>query len=121
MSYLKQLNVNEIKIDRLFVKGVEEATYNYRLISNMIEFAKSNAIRICCEGVEDVKELTVLEGLAPNLIQGYLFQNHADRKNLNVPLLTVIQKTTGSMRHLSKRYIITRIRCMSYILIPRIF
>ena len=68
MSYLKQLNVNEIKIDRLFVKGVEEATYNYRLISNMIEFAKSNAIRICCEGVEDVKELTVLEGLAPNLI-----------------------------------------------------
>lgn len=73
MSYLKQLNVNEIKIDRLFVKGVEEATYNYRLISNMIEFAKSNAIRICCEGVEDVKELTVLEGLAPNLIQGYLF------------------------------------------------
>lgn len=73
MSYLKELNVEEIKIDRLFVKGIEEATYNYRLISNMIEFAKNNAIRICCEGVEDVHELTVLEGLAPNLIQGYLF------------------------------------------------
>ena len=73
MSYLKELNVEEIKIDRLFVKGIEEATYNYRLISNMIEFAKTNAIRICCEGVEDVHELTVLEGLAPNLIQGYLF------------------------------------------------
>ena len=64
MSYLKELNVEEIKIDRLFVKGIEEATYNYRLISNMIEFAKNNAIRICCEGVEDVHELTVLEGLA---------------------------------------------------------
>lgn len=73
MSYLKELDVSEIKIDRLFVKGIEEATYNYRLISNMIEFAKSNAIRICCEGVEEVKELTVLEGLSPNLIQGYLF------------------------------------------------
>ena len=27
MSYLKELNVEEIKIDRLFVKGIEEATY----------------------------------------------------------------------------------------------
>ncbi len=73
MGYLKQLNVNEIKIDKLFISGIEEATYNYRLVSNMIEFAKSNAIRICCEGVENMRELTVLEELAPNLIQGYLF------------------------------------------------
>lgn len=73
MSYLKELDVNEIKIDRLFVSGIEEATYNYRLISNMIEFAKSNEIRICCEGVEDMRELSVLEGLSPTLIQGYLF------------------------------------------------
>lgn len=73
MGYLKKLDVNEIKIDRMFVRGVEEATYNYRLISNMIEFAKNNSIRICCEGVESMQELTVLEGLSPNLIQGYLF------------------------------------------------
>ncbi len=73
MGYLKKLDVSEIKIDRMFVRGVEEATYNYRLISNMIEFAKNNSIRICCEGVESMQELTVLEGLSPNLIQGYLF------------------------------------------------
>lgn len=73
MSYLKELDINEIKIDRLFVSGIEEATYNYRLISNMIEFAKSNAIRICCEGVETTRELVVLETLSPTLIQGYLF------------------------------------------------
>lgn len=80
MSYLKELDVNEIKIDKLFVSGIEEATYNYRLISNMIEFAKSNAIRICCEGVEDVRELTVLEGLSPNLIQGYLFAKPCEKE-----------------------------------------
>lgn len=73
MAYLKQLSVNEIKIDRMFVKGIEEATYNYRLISNMIEFAKSNGLRVCCEGVETLQELTVLEGLSPEMIQGYLF------------------------------------------------
>lgn len=78
MSYLKTLDINEIKIDRLFVEGVEEATYNYRFISSLIDFAKNNDIGVCCEGVENMKELVVLEGLSPNLIQGYLFAKPCD-------------------------------------------
>ena len=81
MSYLKQLDVNEIKIDKMFVKDVEEATYNYRLISNMIEFAKTSGMRVCCEGVEDMRELTVLEGLSPSLFQGYLFSKPVEKED----------------------------------------
>lgn len=77
LSYLKQLNVDEIKIDRVFVSGLERGTYNHKLISNVIEFAKINAIRTCCEGVESTHELAVLEALLPDVIQGYLF----DRPN----------------------------------------
>lgn len=73
LGYLKQLNVDEIKIDRVFVSGIENDTYNHKLISNVIEFAKSNAIRTCCEGVESTKELVTLELLLPDIIQGYLF------------------------------------------------
>lgn len=73
MGYLKKLAVDEIKIDRLFVSRIDEGTYNYKLIYNIIEFARNNSIRICCEGVEDMHELAVLEGLSPNVFQGYLF------------------------------------------------
>ncbi len=73
LGYLKQLNVDEIKIDRIFVSGVERDTYNHKLISNVIEFAKGNAIRTCCEGVESTRELVILELLLPDTIQGYLF------------------------------------------------
>lgn len=73
LSYLKQMNVDEIKIDRVFVSGIEKGSYNHNLISNVIEFAKNNAIRICCEGVENTNELLILEPLQPNLVQGYLF------------------------------------------------
>jgi len=73
LGYLKQLNIDEIKIDRVFVSGIENDTYNHKLISNVIEFAKSNAIRTCCEGVESTKELVTLELLLPDIIQGYLF------------------------------------------------
>jgi len=73
LGYLKQMNVNEIKIDRIFVSGIEKGTYNYNLISNLIEFAKTNYINVCCEGVESTRELAILEGLYPDLFQGYLF------------------------------------------------
>lgn len=73
LVYLKQLDVNEIKIDRSFVTDIEKNTYNYRLISNVIEFAKINSIHACCEGVETAKELLVLEPLQADFFQGYLF------------------------------------------------
>lgn len=73
LGYLKQLNIDEIKIDRVFVSGIEKNTYNHNLISNVIEFAKGNAIRTCLEGVESTKELVILEMLLPDVIQGYLF------------------------------------------------
>ena len=73
LGYLKQMNVDEIKIDRVFVSGIENETYNQKLISNVIEFAKGNDIRTCCEGVENARELVTLELLFPDIIQGYLF------------------------------------------------
>lgn len=73
LGYLKQLDVSEIKIDRSFVSEIEKNTYNYRLISNVIEFAKTNSIHACCEGVETAKELSVLEPLQADFFQGYLF------------------------------------------------
>ena len=73
LGYLKQMNVDEIKIDRVFVNGIEKDTYNHKLISNVIEFARANSIRTCCEGVESTRELMTLETLLPDVIQGYLF------------------------------------------------
>lgn len=73
LGYLKQLDVSEIKIDRSFVTAIEKNTYNYRLISNVIEFAKTNSINACCEGIETAKELTILEPLQADYFQGYLF------------------------------------------------
>ncbi len=72
-GYLKQMDVSEIKIDRSFVTEIEKDTYNYHLVSNVIDFAKTNAIHTCCEGVETPHELSILETLQPDFFQGYLF------------------------------------------------
>ena len=83
LGYLKQLDVNEIKIDRSFVTDIEKNTYNYRLISNVIEFAKTNAINACCEGVETARELTVLEPLQADVFQGYLFDRPCSAEEID--------------------------------------
>lgn len=73
LSYLKSLAVDEIKIDRCFISGIQSSAYNYQLLRNMMELADSAQIRICCEGVEKIEELKTLEELNPELIQGFYF------------------------------------------------
>ena len=82
LGYLKQMNVDEIKIDRVFVSGIEKDTYNHKLISNVVEFARANSIRTCCEGVESTRELITLETLLPDVIQGYLFDKPNTAENI---------------------------------------
>lgn len=73
LGNLKHIHANILKVDRVFVQDITENGYNYHLIRNVIEFAKSNNLKVCLEGVETRKELLVLSGLHPDSYQGYLF------------------------------------------------
>ena len=73
LSRLKELEIDEIKIDRCFVTDLQNSAYNFRLLSNMLEWATKSGIRVCCEGVETAEELAALDQLRPKLLQGYLF------------------------------------------------
>ena len=73
LSYLKSLAIDEIKIDRCFVKSIHLSAYNYRLLDNIIRLAHSSQIHVCCEGVEILEELQTLELLKPELLQGNYF------------------------------------------------
>lgn len=79
LSYLKLISIDEIKIDRCFISRIQHSAYNYRLVSNMIELARSARIRVCCEGLETEQEFLVLKELHPDLIQGYLFAKPYDQ------------------------------------------
>ena len=70
---LKELEVDEIKMDQCFARGLQAGSYNHRLVGNMIELAESCGIRTCCEGVERPEELVALEMLRPTLYQGFFF------------------------------------------------
>lgn len=80
LSYLKSLEIDEIKIDRSFVTNIQNSSYNYRLLNNVIELAHSARIKVCCEGVETEEELLALESLKPDVLQGFFFARPCDRE-----------------------------------------
>lgn len=73
LSYLKSIEINEVKIDRCFVEHVQYNAYNFHLLRNMIELAHSAKINVCCEGVETIEELMVLQELHADILQGFFF------------------------------------------------
>lgn len=73
LARLRELDVDEIKIDRCFVHEIDKTVYHHHLISNIIELAQSQNIEVCCEGVETIGELAALKELEPTFLQGYLF------------------------------------------------
>ena len=73
ISRLKELEIDEIKIDRFFVSDIQNSAYNYRLLSNVLEWAAKCKIRVCCEGLENCEELAVITQLRPQMLQGFLF------------------------------------------------
>ena len=81
LGYLKSLKIDEIKIDRCFVSGIQSSAYNYRLLSNVLELAHSSQIRVCCEGIEEEDEVKTLAELNPDLLQGFFFAKPCDKDN----------------------------------------
>jgi EAL domain-containing protein (putative c-di-GMP-specific phosphodiesterase class I) len=72
LAYLQQLPVNELKIDRSFVDGVDGLPGTQRLLKTMIEMGHGMGLSVTAEGVETEAEKAVITALACDVMQGYL-------------------------------------------------
>ncbi|MDP1999546.1 MAG: EAL domain-containing protein [Rhodoferax sp.] len=72
LAYLQQLPVNELKIDRSFVDGVDGLPGSQRLLKTMIEMGHGMGLSVTAEGVETEAEKAVITALGCDVMQGYL-------------------------------------------------
>ncbi|QSX42732.1 putative bifunctional diguanylate cyclase/phosphodiesterase [Shewanella cyperi] len=73
LAMLKDLTVDEIKIDRSFVSGVEQDERSKTIVNAIIAMAKSFNIHIVAEGVENAAQLKILQDMGCQQAQGYFF------------------------------------------------
>ncbi|MCI5774748.1 MAG: EAL domain-containing protein [Erysipelotrichaceae bacterium] len=78
LARLQNMSIDEIKIDRSFVSDIHNNVYNYKLVNNIIELANSFQINVCCEGIESIEELKIINQLKPAFLQGHLFSKPID-------------------------------------------
>jgi diguanylate cyclase (GGDEF)-like protein len=72
LAYLKKLPIDVVKIDRSFVKGVNDDANDAAIASAIIAMARSLGYRVVAEGVETPLQRQVLEALGCHEMQGWL-------------------------------------------------
>ncbi len=73
LSYLRELPVDSIKIDRSFIVNLERGRSDRDLVKAMISLAEIFGLTVVAEGVETQTQQTILQKLGCNHFQGYLF------------------------------------------------
>jgi diguanylate cyclase (GGDEF)-like protein len=73
LAYIKQLAVNELKIDRAFVAGMEADRRNAAIVRSTIELGHNLGLTVVAEGVETDHELAELRRYGCDAAQGYYF------------------------------------------------
>jgi diguanylate cyclase (GGDEF)-like protein/PAS domain S-box-containing protein len=73
LNYLKQFPVSAIKIDRSFVRDLNELHQTSPIISAIIGIANGFGLHLVAEGIETEYQMTALQSLGCDTMQGYYF------------------------------------------------
>ena len=73
LSYLKQLPLDQLKIDQSFIKDIFTDSNDVAIAQMIIALSKSMGLGVIAEGVENHAQLNYLENLGCHTHQGYLF------------------------------------------------
>ena len=71
LAYLKHLPVDEIKIDRSFVRGMTADAKDTAIVASINSLSHHLGLRVVAEGVETAAEWDILADLGCDLVQGY--------------------------------------------------
>jgi diguanylate cyclase (GGDEF)-like protein len=71
MSYLKNLPVHELKIDRTFVSQMASNASDAVIVRSTIDLGRNLGLSVVAEGVEDAGTLVELSALGCDAVQGY--------------------------------------------------
>ncbi len=71
LSYLKRLEVDELKIDKSFVSSLNERDQDFIIVRSTIELALALGLRVVAEGIEDAQTEETLASLGHILGQGF--------------------------------------------------
>ena len=71
LAYVKDLPVNELKIDRAFIMNMDQHDNDLAIVRSTIDLGHSLGLRVVAEGVETEIQYNLLRSMGCDLAQGY--------------------------------------------------
>jgi len=71
LGLLKHLPVDELKIDRTFVRDLLDDPADAAIVQSVVDLSRRLGVRTVAEGVEDAATLRRVEGYGVTIAQGY--------------------------------------------------
>ncbi|MEN5037892.1 putative bifunctional diguanylate cyclase/phosphodiesterase [Pseudomonas sp. TWI929] len=96
LMYLKRLPANELKIDRGFVRDLEQDSDDAAIVSAIVALGQALGLRIVAEGVETDKQQAFLTRLGCDSLQGYLLGQPVPAEQFMGKLQTMRQESTAA-------------------------
>ncbi|NVJ65879.1 MAG: EAL domain-containing protein [Gammaproteobacteria bacterium] len=72
-TYLSQLPIQELKIDRSFIVELQRSEKQKALVESIINIAHTFELAVVAEGVEDSNVIQALKDIGCDLVQGYFY------------------------------------------------
>jgi len=82
LSSLKHLQINCLKIDKLFVDDIEDDQDSADLVKSIIQIGHNLGLSVVAEGVEEKGQLSILSEMECDICQGYYFSKPLPEKEI---------------------------------------
>ncbi|WP_071516947.1 EAL domain-containing protein [Geitlerinema sp. PCC 9228] len=73
LSYLQKFPVDNLKVDRSFVKSISENHRNYYILQEIVKLGQALGMTVTAEGIETETQMRQLQNLGCEYAQGYFF------------------------------------------------
>lgn len=84
LSYLRQLPINQIKLDKSFIDNLTTNQQDEAITTSIIHLAQQLNLEVVAEGVETVEQVILLYQHKCDLLQGYFYARPAILENLQL-------------------------------------
>ncbi|WP_414827800.1 putative bifunctional diguanylate cyclase/phosphodiesterase [Alteromonas sp. H39] len=82
-AYLRDLNVNTVKLDRAFITHIVDDVKGQKVVEGLVSLCRSLDLDVVAEGVEDRRQADLLQQLDCHIGQGYFFSPPVEAESIS--------------------------------------
>ena len=96
LSHLREFQVDRVKIDQSFVRGIARADENNAIVQAIVDLAQATGLKVTAEGVETEEQSSFLSGIGCNELQGFLLSHPMSGEQVDQLLGVPVSKSVAA-------------------------